>query len=161
MCVRLTASSGARGDLTASWPDRYLCASNRPDRDPGRINHCDGTASTRIEISSRWLARSLPTSLVPLNRASQHGASDDRTDHRLDPGGPAPRYERGLAKPLPKRQLFDLLLPAQNVQAVDQQPNANQTEQQPKGKPIALAPSSMRPARDHNVALDDARLEPP
>jgi hypothetical protein len=75
----------------------------------------------------------------------------------------------GALPNLAKRQLFDLLLPAQNGQAVDQQPNAKPvdqqpnakpTEQQPKSKPIALAPSSMRPARDH-VALDDARLEPP
>jgi energy-coupling factor transporter ATP-binding protein EcfA2 len=58
------------------------------------------------------------------------------------------------------KRLANLLLPAQNVQAVDQQPNAKPTEQQPKSKPIALAPSSKRPAGDHNVALDDNRLEP-
>jgi len=58
----------------------------------------------------------------------------------------------GSGKTTVAKKLANLLLPAQNVQAVDQQP---------KSKPVARAPSSKRPAGDHNVALDDARLEPP
>jgi ABC-type glutathione transport system ATPase component len=51
----------------------------------------------------------------------------------------------GSGKTTVAKRLANLLLPAQNVQAVYQQPNAKPTEQQPKIKPIALAPSSKRP----------------
>jgi hypothetical protein len=69
-------------------------------------------------------------------------------------------HTKNACQSLPKGRCSTYCSQPKKRPRIDQQPNAKPTEQS-KSKPIALAPSSKRPARDHNVALDDACLEPP